>query len=437
MFDADEIFARANGQGGSNYSVTKMEENGLEFVHFELQANKTSSTEFLYYFTNNTATAPAISSGLGKYFIMVYRANEKYNSELIVYANQGSWKNTSSKISDDGEWHVFIATLSSVIDTTKPLPQLRLDIFDAIALEKGAAIDIAYAGFFADADKAMDNYKKAVDLYGLDKANFRVNLDGLLVNGTKYTNSTGPVAKFGGSEYEKFTVDLANYPLETINKSLVFNGWIVTPSGAKSISYRIIDKDGKASEPRHYLTPAAIGATNGIYTTTIAPQYGTGCLAGAAFQSANKYFDFTGYAGETVTVEVILTNYWGQTATVMTIKNAKIPSCDHANKTDKTFTAPTNTAEGWLAHTVCNDCGNIWDAEGNTLRSVPTIAKIVPTTNKYFGYDNLKALSVSGAAGSNFKVSGYADRSYVRYETTGKASDGYIMILDGNATVTG
>ena len=83
---------------------------------------------------------------------------------------------------------------------------LRIDIFESVAMPAGAAIDIAYAGFFADADKAMDNYKKAVDLYKLDKANFRVNLDGLLVNGTKYTNSTGPVAKFGGSEYEKIIV---------------------------------------------------------------------------------------------------------------------------------------------------------------------------------------------------------------------------------------
>ena len=111
-------------------------------------------------------------------------------------------------------------------------------------------------------------------------------------------------------------------------------------------------------------------------------------------------------------------------------------------KVDKAFVAATTAEEGWLAHTICEVCGKVWDTEGKELDAVPTLAKVVPTTEKYWGAYELANMTVrSSVAGSTFKDTVMsADRTYVRFERDGKESrDGAIYLVDNKESteVTG
>ena len=447
MFNADEIAHRASGQGGANYSITKMSENGLDFVRFELSADKSTGSEYFIYLANkDSGNATNLTYGLGDAFMIIYRANQKYLTSLYMFANHGEgWMNKSVTLSNDGEWHFAIFD-TTAFDTSKDLTQFRLDIFDDAVISKGAAIDIAYMGFFNDANHAMENYKLAIEKYNFDKANWVVNLDAFVVDGTTYnnkadnTNGLGPVKKLGG-EWSCISVDMTDYTAATFDKSLTFRGWLVTPSGAEGIYYTITDENGNVSDLKFYLKPSALGADNGIVGATTQYMYGDGRLAGSAFQSAKATFDLSGYDGQTVSIDVILKNNFGQTATIMKITNITLAECTHANAVTKSYMAPTTTEAGWLAHKACDDCGKIWDGEGNPIDAIPTIAVIVPTTEKYWGVNELAAKVIYGADGSTFKTPVVsADRSYTRFERDGTSSyDGAMYLVDNkdSTEVTG
>ena len=128
----------------------------------------------------------------------------------------------------------------------------------------------------------------------------------------------------------------------------------------------------------------------------------------------------------------------GETITAQTV----IPATNHANKIDKAFMAPTTAEDGWEAHTICPDCGKVWDAEGEELEAVPTIEKIVPTTDVYLGVAELKDKVVSGnpvdGNPSQFNAPEVsADRTYVRFSRAGASDDGNVMLLEGNTEATG
>ena len=451
MFNADEIVNRAGGQGGSNYSITKMSENGLEFARFELSNDKTSSSEYLFYIANGESPATISSDSLGNAFMIIYRANDKYYPTLTMFENQGSWINKSTTLKSDGEWHIAAFDMTTFVskdkdnnviasyDTSKDLTQLRLDIFDGYEMSKGATIDIAYMGFFDDANHAMANYELAFKKYNFDKANWVITLDAFYVNGinsTKYTNGTGPVSK-GAGQLFTYTVDLSGYEVKTYNQSLIFNGWIVTPSGAEGIYYTITDENGNVSDLKLYLKPNSIGANSGIAGATTQYVYGDGRLAGASFQNANATFDLSGYDGQTVSIDVILKNNFGQTGTIMQITNVTLPECTHANAVTKSYMAPTTTEAGWLAHKACDDCGKIWDTDGNPIDAIPTIAKIIPTTNKYLGYEDAKNAPISGVNSANVSVLPSNDRSYVRFQRNGECEDVFWLFMENNKAVTG
>ncbi len=490
MFDADEILTRTTGHNKA-YSTTKMTEDGLDFVRFELLADKTADSEYLWYFVDNASTtAPKLTNNsMSDLFMIVYRASESYPSGLTMFVNQTKYVSTSKTAVDNSEWNVLLFDLSSLDgydDTLGYITNMRLDIFDAGKISAGATFDIAYMGFFKDADHAMNNYKLAVDKYAPLETPFHINLDGFLVDDVQF-KGTSAVINAGGTE-RIVEIDLANTTIGTTNSSLKFRGWLAIPSGGKSIDYRIIDDEGNASELRHYLVPASVTAESGIGKAGISLMYGDGRLAGAAFQSTNNTFDLSGYDGQTVTIEVVLTNYWGQTTTILKVYNVTVPNCanhvlvdveakastcttagNEAYKTcntcgriydtnevelnaiptleldleahsfvDKAYTAPTTTEAGWEAHTACEyGCGKAWDAMGNEIE-VPTIDKIVPTTNKYYGYDALSKVLVGGSEGSLWADNApSADRTYVRYARAGQSSDGYINFMASNKAVTG
>ena len=108
---------------------------------------------------------------------------------------------------------------------------------------------------------------------------------------------------------------------------------------------------------------------------------------------------------------------------------------------DKAWTAPTTAEDGWEAHKACANCDMLWNTEGEEIDSVPAIAKIVPTTEKYWGAYELSLKSVNSSVGSTFKPTAMAtDRTYVRFERDGTASrDGAIYIADNkdSTEVTG
>ena len=105
---------------------------------------------------------------------------------------------------------------------------------------------------------------------------------------------------------------------------------------------------------------------------------------------------------------------------------------------DVAFAAPTNKEDGWEAHKICEHCGKVWSTDGEELDAVPSIAKIVPTTNKYFGYETFKNKTIGGSAGSLWNPTApSADRTYVRFSRAGKSDDGNLGLLSGNTEVTG
>ncbi len=110
-----------------------------------------------------------------------------------------------------------------------------------------------------------------------------------------------------------------------------------------------------------------------------------------------------------------------------------------AHKTvDKAYMAPTTAEAGWEAHTICELCEQVWDAEGEELDAVPALAKIVPETNKYWGVEALSTMIVGGATGSLFNPPAISDdRSYVRFSRGGASNDGFINFMASNTAVTG
>ena len=105
---------------------------------------------------------------------------------------------------------------------------------------------------------------------------------------------------------------------------------------------------------------------------------------------------------------------------------------------EKSYTAPTQSLDGWAAHTVCENCGKVWDAEGNAIDAVPTIAKLAPAVNIYRGYDNMLSWKIGGTNDSKWKPTNpSADRTYVRFERDGASNDGNVEYLVGNTAVTG
>lgn len=485
MFNADEIVYRGAGQGGSNYSITKMTENGLDFARFELTSQKASTTELLYYFANgNTGNATNLTYGLSDTFMIIYRANTAYPGSLTMYVNQGSWKAQAYSIKDDSQWHVALYDMSTLYDDTYGrLNTIRFDIFDAVAIEQGATIDIAYMGFFKSEDHALENYAKAAEKHeAIGKAaNWAHSLDGFFVDGTNYKTQNPPLTLSNG-QFGCHQVDLNGFTI-TVDTAITFRGWLVTPFGAEGIYYTITDAEGNVSERKLYVKPGVIAESNGIVGATTSYRYGTGRLNGSAFQSTNNTFDLSGYAGETVSIDVILVNNIGQEGTIMQIKNVAVSACnnhvlvdveakastcathgneayktcescgriydmneveldaipelpldDNAhNKVEKTWTAPTATEAGWEAHTACeNGCGKAWNAEGEEI-AVPTIEKLVPTTNKYFGYEDMKGWTIH----STVTTKPSADRSYVRFERNATSADNNAVFLTGNEAVTG
>ena len=485
MFNADEIVYRGEGQGGSNYSITKMTENGLDFARFELTCEKASTTELLYYFANgNEGNATNLTYGLSDTFMIIYRANTAYPGSLTLYVNQGSWLSQAYSIKDDSQWHIAMYDLSALYDDTYGrLNTIRFDIFDAVAIEQGATIDIAYMGFFSSEDHALENYAKAAEKHeAIGKAaNWALTLDNFLVDGVSYKGQNPPVSGTTG-QFGCIQVDLSGFTI-TVDTAITYRGWLVTPFGAEGIYYTITDADGNVSERRFYLKPGVITESNGIVGATTSYRYGTGRLNGSAFQSTTNTFDLSGYAGETVSIDVILVNNIGQEGTIMQITNVAVSACDNhvlvdveakastcttpgneAYKTCKTcgriydmneveldaiptlpldenahsvvdyaWCAPTTNEYGWEAHKLCEYCLKAWDTEGNPLEARPTIAKIVPTTNKYFGYEDMKGWGVS----SKVDTKASDDHSYVRFERTESVGDVYAQFVGDNTSVTG
>ena len=112
------------------------------------------------------------------------------------------------------------------------------------------------------------------------------------------------------------------------------------------------------------------------------------------------------------------------------------PSAHKMN--DVAYMAPTTAEAGVAAHSVCEYCGVIWSDEGVVLGAAPTIDKLAPTTEAYFGVEELKNVMIKGAGESLFNApEASADRTYVRFSRAGASSDGNVQLFEGNTEVTG
>ena len=327
MFDAQFIFDTAQNDGNDKYTTTLMKEGDLSFTRFQTIAAK-GGVEYYYYPTDK-----AITGGLSNYFMIVYRASEGYGANQTVdifVANSGGVTSSHNKgrvLIGDGEWKVAVYDLSATSGfnaAAGTISVFRFDIFDSrVSMPAGTYIDIAYMGFFETPDKAYENYFKAVELYGFESANYYNRFDGIYNDSASVRDNSSVTTK---QDWENGTWS-ANFEGQTIAsaKSVGIKGWVVTPGGAESISYRIVKADGTKSELIELVKPVAITSTNGIATATVGMTYGDGRLLGAHYQSKISYFDLTGYEGQTVTIEVYVITKNGQIGNLLNITNVTVP----------------------------------------------------------------------------------------------------------------
>ena len=114
------------------------------------------------------------------------------------------------------------------------------------------------------------------------------------------------------------------------------------------------------------------------------------------------------------------------------VAQEEIPATGHT-EIERGYMAPTTAEAGWEAHKYCEACGTAWSTEGEALDAVPTIAQLAPTTNKYFGYEEIKGAVVSASVSTQPS----ADRTYVRFERTAECVDVNYPFMAGNTDVTG
>ena len=115
-----------------------------------------------------------------------------------------------------------------------------------------------------------------------------------------------------------------------------------------------------------------------------------------------------------------------------------VDALGHAKK-DVGYIAPTTADFGYVPHKGCERCDAVWttEDEATTLEAL-AIAKIVPTTNKYFGFAELTSGDHPFSRAAYAEITPSADRTYVRYARKAKFNDGNIQfIFSENEDVTG
>ena len=326
MFNAQAIFDRAKGDGGTNYSVTQKTEGELDFVRLELTVDKAASSEFYFWILNSDE---ADITGVSDYFMIVYRISKGHSKSIDLFisntdALDGTHNRNRAFINSD-EWQVAIFDLSGATgydDTKNVVSRFRLDVFNNnAAIAAGEYLDIAYMGFFASADDATDNYSKAVKKYGFTAANYYNCFDGIYVDGTNYRDNGSVVTK-QDKENGTYTANLSGITLTATN-SLYIGGWVVAPNGVASVSYKVVVADGTKSDFITLVKPG--GMSTGIANATVSQVYGDDRANGCGYQGTQR-FDLSAYAGQTVSIEVYVITNDGTVGNILNINNVTVPS---------------------------------------------------------------------------------------------------------------
>ena len=388
-------------------------------------------------------------TNVGKYVAIVYR-NRNVNAHEMFIAGSGDIaggqninKTTPEYVKDtDGGWTLGVFDFSAKTNWSHDtgISHIRWDINNSVTA--ASYLDIAYLAFFnsqAEAEKYFNTYAKE---YGFDdQISYVANLDHqyYTVNGVAGVSgaTTGSIRTFGSHITINYTGQTSVY-----FKSVTFGGWLLTPSGVASYNYRVVSVDGVAVE-----NPELVFVRNGndsstVYNAVIKDvphlqnNYTEDAAKGASFQGANV-INLKAYIGQTVNVQIVAVTNNGDEIVCAYLTNITVSVCEHANTVKKSAKAATESLEGCVAHLACADCGQALAEDGVTeLDSVAT-PKLVPGTEKYFGYDYWSKAKVAGNGAGKTETIPSDDRSYVRFKRTGNFYDGVINFMSGNSDVTG
>ena len=401
--------------------------------------------------------------------------------------DSNSW-GTSTTLYADGEWHFLIVTpnigtnlvFTANADGTYNWRWFRMNLNDFAAFDGSCYFDIDEIAF-ADTAEAASYYVYKNDTTRKNfHYTFNLDVGNNMLNGATFLPKAQQTTK-------TITIDMSQYAALETPTSLTIGGWTCVTGGVASYKVRVTSVDGVAVE-----NPTLVNWLGGINRSDIYTAYGktngfnADCQLGAGMgEGGGTVVDLTAYACHKVDFEIVaITRFGGEELVAVKCTNVAVPcpnnvivdveakastcttpgneaykTCENCgriyntnseeidaiptleldptahNKVDKTWTAPTNTEDGWYAHTACeNGCGKAWNAEGEEI-DAPIIPKIVPTTNKYIGYQDMKGWT-NLSTSVDCKPS--EDRSYVRFERNAACSDVYALFLSGNTTsVTG
>ena len=360
--------------------------------------------------------------------------------------NDSAMDRSSNTYYGDGQWRCIIispqaANLAFVAnaDGTYTYRYLRFG-FDPAAFDGSCYMDIDEIAF-ADCAEAAELYARN----NSDAVDFIVNFD----KTRNYLNGSTFLSGSGLQTTSVATIDMSQYGILDTPTSLKLGGWLCTAGGVAAYGYRVVKVDGDA-----VANPTLVDWSDSMSDRPDIGEYGVdkgypeSCKYGAGFAASNgSVIDLSAYEGSTVDVQLVATTNFGKQVVIANVINIRIYECEHTEKVER-WLAPTTLQEGLEAHFACVKCGKAFDAEGNEI-DPETIPVLAPTTNQFWGYEEMKNWNISGASfdldndgiretPSKWKPTNpAADRTYVRFETDGKAGDGNLGFMSSNKDVTG
>ena len=345
--DADELYNLRDESLYTDFSnIELMDEDGLKFVRY--YGLKGATEGFTIPF-DRAYKGYADFGSTGQYAVFKYRVETPVtttdlNSIQIFTStkNAAAVDNNESysyqNIEQDGEWHVVIIDLSKAIGNPSVhfLPDgegnynakyFRIDLFNQKFTDNNMYIDFAYVGL-------CDNLKEIYDLnsdmeeisfvsnsstiYTIDPniGQYRTNINKVLLDTNKISaiTTTNSPAVFNAADTTL-----------TGTSSLGVNGWFMVEGGVKEYKYRIkgtttVEKSfgaGSNKHPEQGDGPAYVKKAEELGLTNAA-------LSGVTF-NGDKYFDLSGFGGQTVTVELIAVTNNGDEIVAAIFNNVKVP----------------------------------------------------------------------------------------------------------------
>lgn len=476
------IVSTASGAGGESpyLSIENLTDPNFHDIPFTrvLAIGSTTKDESFVYIN------PDKDAKVGKYVAVIYRTNSSTANEMYISASdsvsagQSVWAGSGFHTTSDGfALYVFDFTSYYTWSEETGIGVIRWDINEKVS--EGDYLDIACVSFFDSKESAQEFYNEFSDMYELNYITAG-NIQSLIVNGELAKGNIGVVGR-------TFYLDFSGITLNTA-ASITYDGWYSAPKGINSYSLRIYDGENTTIEGWISNPNYRADIKNHMLSLSFASSagYTDACGNGSGIYETSIVFG-PQYQGKTIDFDILANTADGRTLVVACFTNVTVPVCNHENSAvveakaptciakgheaytncalchailnsdgevideipeldivpdahkvvEMAYTYPTGEHDGWYAHKTCEYCSKTWDLNDAELDAAPSISKLNPTVNKYWGYDQIKNWKTSGDADKKTVTTPSTDRSYVRFERIAACGDVYIEFMASNKAATG